>query len=67
MPEEREAYMCIELEFKTVSRLEKWLNQKNFESGTPEAYDTWLQDFFKSNTITVAGEEYDYWACWELI
>jgi len=59
--------MCIELSFSNVSTLTKWLKKKNFECDSPEAYDAWLQDFFKNNIITVDGEEYDYWACWELI
>lgn len=58
----------LNLSFSSVSDLRDWLKKKNFESGNPEAYDEWLQGFFDvGNTITVRGEEYDYWACWELI
>lgn len=32
------------------------------------AFSDWLNEFFDNgNTITVHGEEYDFWACWELI
>ena len=56
------------LEFSSISELRSWLEKKNYESGSPEAYDEWLQGFFESgNAISVRGEEYDYWACWELI
>lgn len=58
----------LNMSFNSVSDLRSWLKKKNYESGSPEAYCEWLQDFFdKGNTVTVRGEEYDYWACWELI
>lgn len=54
--------------FTSVSILKKWLEQKNFESGSPEAFCKWLQEYFDSgNEISVHGEKYDYWACWELV
>ena len=56
------------LTFISEARLRQWLEKKNFESGSGEAFCEWLSDFFDSgNTITVCGEEYDYWACWELV
>lgn len=56
------------LDFRSVSELRRWLDKKNYESGSPEAYDEWLQDFFENgNTISVRGEEYDYLACLELL
>lgn len=54
--------------FTNVSVLKKWLEQKNFECGSPEAFCEWLQDYFDNgNEIRVHGEQYDYWACWELV
>ena len=57
----------IEMSFTTVSALRSWLEEKNFWSEGAEAYDEWLQEFFRYNTISVDGEEWDYWDCWELI
>lgn len=60
--------MSIEYQFSHVSDLRYWLERKADECGDPESYDEWLRDFFdEGNTITVHGEEYDYWACWELL
>ena len=69
MPGERESEMAkgTEMTFQTVSALRSWLEEKNFWSDSAEAYDEWLQEFFRYNTITVDGEEWDYWDCWELI
>ena len=54
--------------FNSVSALRTWLENKNFESGSPENFNEWLQNYFdEGNTITVHGEEYDFWACWELV
>lgn len=57
-----------EYTFKSVSALCEWLDTKRNEAGNPEAYDEWLQNFFdEGNAITVHGESYDYWDCWELL
>lgn len=56
------------MNFSSVSELRKWLETKNYESESGEAFSTWLTDFFENgNTISVRDEEYDFWACWELI
>lgn len=56
------------ISFATVGELRRWLEKKNFESDGPEAFSEWLNNFFeKGNTITVCDEEYDFWACWELV
>ena len=49
-----------EMAFPTVSALRSWLEEKNFWSESAEAYDEWLQEFFRYNIITVDGEEWDY-------
>lgn len=69
LPGEREDVMAkgIEMSFPTVSALRSWLKEKNFWSDSAEEYDEWLQEFCQNNTITVDGEEWDYWDCWELI
>lgn len=55
------------LAFSSVSDLRRWLGRKAEEAGDPESYCNWLQEFFENgNSITVHGEEYDYWSCWEL-
>ena len=56
-----------EMAFPTVSALRSWLEEKNFWSESAEAYDEWRQECFRYNNITVDGEEWDYWDCWELI
>lgn len=54
--------------FNSISALRSWLEKKNFDSGRPEAFNEWLQNLFdEGNTVTVHGEEYDFWACWELV
>lgn len=58
----------INLSFNSVSQLREWLKKKNYESESGEVFSDWLNEFFDNgNTITVHGEEYDFWACWELI
>ena len=60
--------MNINLQFTSVFSLRDWLKRKADECGNPEAYDEWLHSFFHDgSTITVHGEEYDYWSCWELL
>lgn len=60
--------MNINRQFSTVSDLRCWLKRQSDACGSPEAYDEWLQNYFdEGNTITVRGEEYDYWSCWELL
>lgn len=57
----------IELTFSSISDLRRWLERKANDAGDPDAYYNWLQAFFENgNSITVHGEEYDYWSCWEL-
>ena len=69
MPGESEEAMAkeIEMAFPTVAALRSWLKEKNSWSESAEDYDEWLQRYFQNNTITVDGEEWDYWDCWELI
>ena len=58
----------LNMEFASVRALRDWLDKKRCECEGPEEYDAWLQDFFdRGNTVSVRGEEYDYWACWELL
>ena len=58
----------LNLTFANVSRLKDWLKETMFDSMNPEDFYEWLQNFFdEGNTVTVHGEEYDYWACWELV
>ena len=60
--------MRLDLHFSSISELRRWLERKSDSCGAPESYDAWLRDFFdEGNMITVHGEEYDYWACWELL
>ena len=55
-------------EFSSVAELRRWLEAKNYQAGSCEAFCAWLSDFFDDgNTISVKGEEYDYWTCWEMI
>ncbi len=56
------------MNFTSVRELREWLDKKRCECEGPEEYDEWLQGFFdRGNTVTVRGEEYNYWACWELL
>lgn len=58
----------MNLSFNKVSALREWLKNKSYECGNGEAFSEWLNQFFDNgNTITVHEEEYDFWACWELI
>ena len=60
--------ISINRTFTSVSELRTWLSRRNDEAGSPEAYDEWLRSYFDAgDTISVNGEEYDYWACWELL
>jgi len=55
------------LAFTSIAKLRTWLDNRRWEFDGPEAFNDWLQNFFEQgNTVTVHGEEYDYWACWEL-
>lgn len=54
--------------FPSVSILRKWLENKNYECGSPEAFSEWLTNYFEEgNEISVHGEQYDFWSCWELV
>lgn len=54
--------------FTSVSSLRRWLENKNQECGSPEAFIEWLDKYFEDgNEISVHGEQYDYWDCWELV
>lgn len=54
--------------FTSVSVLRRWLKNKNQECGSPESFSEWLQKYFdEGNEISVHGEHYDFWACWELV
>lgn len=58
----------LTMEFTSIAKLRTWLENKRWECNSPEEYNAWLQQFFNDgNTVTVHGEEYDYWACWELV
>lgn len=44
------------------------LKEKNYESGSPEAFSEWLERYFdEGNEISVHGEQYDFWSCLELV
>lgn len=54
--------------FTSVSSLRRWLENKNYECGSPEAFSEWLTNYFEEgNEISVHGEQYDFWSCWELV
>lgn len=60
--------MTREYQFSSLAELRRWLQGKADECGNPDAYDEWLHDLFdQGSTVTVRGEEYDYWACWEVL
>lgn len=60
--------MKIDRQFTSVSDLRRWLKSRSDACGSPEAFDSWLQSYFdEGNTVTVRGEEYDYWSCWEML
>lgn len=57
----------INRRFETVGELTKWLEDRSSEAENIEEFYNWLDEYFnEGNTITVQGEEYDYWACYEL-
>lgn len=42
--------------FTNVATLRNWLERKNYESGSPEAFSEWLERYFdKGNEISVHG------------
>lgn len=48
--------------------LKKWLEEKYYTYESPEELYHWLQEYFEQgNMISVAGKQYGYWDCWELI
>lgn len=54
--------------FTSVSVLRKWLEGKMQECGNPEAFSEWLTSYFENgNEVSVHGEKYDFWSCWELV
>ena len=54
--------------FTNVAALRNWLERKNYESGSPEAFSEWSERYFdEGNEISVHGEQYDYWSCLELV
>lgn len=54
--------------FTNVAQLIEWLEDRNWDCGSPEAFNEWLQDFFENgNEIQVHGESYDYMSCRELV
>lgn len=58
----------LNMDFTSVRALRNWLDMNRSQCDSPEEYDEWLQQFFEDgNTVTVHGEEFDYWACWELV
>ena len=60
--------LLLNLSFTSVSELRRWLQKKMWDFDGPEEFHSWLSSFFdEGNTVTVHGEEYDYWACWELV
>ncbi|MDO5432919.1 hypothetical protein [Eubacterium sp.] len=58
----------IEFDFSSIKDLKEWLERKNWNSESPEAFDNWLQNFFNNGyEISVNDKNYDYWDCWELV
>lgn len=58
----------IEFDFSSIKDLQEWLERQKWNRENPEAFDNWLQDFFKNgNEISVNDKNYDYWDCWELV
>lgn len=54
--------------FSSESTLRRWLENKNQECGSSEAFSKWLQNYFDDgNEISVYGDQYDFWSCWELL
>lgn len=53
--------------FRNESALIKWLENKNFECESPEAFNKWLEDYFEcGNEISIYGNHYSYLDCIEL-
>ena len=53
---------------ESVISLRRWLERRMDECGSPEAFSEWLTNYFEEgNEISVHGEQYDFWACWELV
>ena len=60
--------LLVNYRFSTKGELRRWLEKKRWDCDSPEEFYNWLCDFFdEGNSVTVLGEEYDYWACWELV
>lgn len=58
----------VEFAFSSMQDLKGWLERKNWNSESPEAFDNWLQNFFNSgHEISVNDKKYEYWDCWELV
>jgi hypothetical protein len=54
--------------FTSESKLIEWLEDRNWDCGSSEAFSEWLNDFFENgNEIEVCGESYSYLDCIELI
>ena len=54
--------------FTNISVLKRWLENKRWECESPEEFSKWLENYFENgNEISVHGEQYTYWDCWELI
>lgn len=60
--------MAIKRVFSSTEMLRQWLERRNLESDSGEAFNAWLQrSFEEGNEISVHDELYDYWACRELV
>lgn len=56
--------------FKNLNNLRGWLQEKNFNAGSPEAFSEWLSNFLEEgNELMVDGctDPYDYLDCMELV
>ena len=54
--------------FTSVSTLRRWIETKRQECESGEAFSEWLQNYFEDgNEISVHGEHYDFWDCYELV
>lgn len=60
--------VAVNLKFRNRRELRTWLEDKNWNAGSPEAFNDWLYNFFdEGNSISVRDEEYDYWSCQEML
>ncbi len=60
--------LLVNYRFSTIGDLRRWLEKRMWDFEGPEEFYEWLSNYFdEGNTMTVRGEEYDYWACWELV